>query len=99
MARTVILFTLVAWWVLVTPVLAQQTPCTGRADLVALFKSRFDLVHLVSVVQQGAAIVELWVNQDKEHWVIVRTFPNGSSCVLSEGRGIIFDAPPHGDPT
>lgn len=84
----------------VAPAAAQQAPvCMERPAILKLIEELFEQQRRVTALTaDGSAIIELWANEESGMWVIVGTTPDGTTCVILEGRGFeVADAQPEGD--
>jgi len=73
----------------VAPVMAQGTRCIPTGDAYASFEAVGAIPIFNGVFAQG--VLEIWAEHDEDgpSWVAFITFPDGRSCLLTEGT--IFD--------
>ncbi len=82
------------------PVQAQMT-CGTRDSIIAQIIDRYGEVRRGFGLSGPAAIFEIWASEATGTWTILKTTPDGLSCVMVVGDGWQDDAGeaiPAGDP-
>lgn len=67
--------------------LAQSpTPCAARDVWVERLKQKFDERQFATAQLPNGEMLEIWATPNGATWTILRTFPNGVSCMLAGGQ-------------
>ena len=79
---------------------AAQLGCGSRVMIVHKLIDQYGEVRVGFGMFGSRQIFEVWASKEKGTWTILRTTPNGISCLMASGIGWRFDPDqPKGDPT
>lgn len=65
--------------------------CGPRAALVILLKQQFGELQEDAALQSDQTLIELFASE-RGTWSIVLSAPNGTSCIVSAGNGLLAQA-------
>ena len=82
---------------LAPPVLAQQTGCMPRVQLIESLKASYGEDLTGSGLQNPKQLLEIWSSGDSGSFTIFITNPAGLSCIVATGANWTKFAPPLGD--
>ena len=70
------------------PVAAQvQVACGARNSVVANLGEKYGEVRRGGGLTGSTAIFEIWASEATGSWTILKTTPNGLTCVMAVGEG------------
>ncbi len=69
-----------------------QTACGKRADMVRVLDENYGEVRRGRGLAGPTAIIEIWVSEATGTWTILKTMPNGLTCVVAVGTAWHDDA-------
>lgn len=73
--------------------------CALTALTHGVLVDRYGEAPQIALMQQDGAIIEVWAAPDGATWTILKTTPDGLSCMLSSGAGAVWPVQPvKGDP-
>lgn len=64
-----------------------QTNCAIRSEIVARLVDKYGEHITGAGLQTEAAIFEIWFSAEKRTWTILKSTPNGWSCIMASGNG------------
>ncbi len=100
MTRTLIIAALIAGMA-VPPVAQAQFACGTRDSVVEKLGEKYGETRRGGGLAGPTAIFEIWASEATGTWTILKTTPNGLTCVMAVGDGWHDDAgrpSPTGDP-
>lgn len=88
---TVVLFIVIVLFIIMclppSPANAQTTICVEHSILVKKLKQSHQEKPIAMGLASNGAIIEVFVSPEGDTWTVVRTTPDGTSCVLGVGEG------------
>ncbi|NNG06072.1 MAG: hypothetical protein HKM95_18470 [Inquilinus sp.] len=66
---------------------AAQTLCMPRPDAVELLDRRYSEAKIGHGLTSGGRLIELFATDGGDTWTMLLTSPDGTSCLMGEGRG------------
>ena len=75
-----------------TPDARAQMACGTRDAVVAKLGDRYGEVRRGGGLAGPTAVYEIWASEATGTWTILKTMPNGISCVMAVGEGWQDDA-------
>lgn len=78
---------------LAVPALAQAPGCGPTPEVEALLISEYGEAVSVEAALENDAVFQLWANLETQTWTGIVKRPDGVSCVIGEGQGLVFPAP------
>ncbi len=91
MTRTIIIAALIAGMA-VAPVAQAQMACGTRDSVVAKLGDKYGEVRKGVGLAGPTAIIEIWVSEATGTWTILKTTPNGLTCIMAVGDNWQDDA-------
>ena len=83
------------------PVAQAQMACGARDAVVENLGQKYGEVRRGGGLTGSTAIYEIWASEETGSWTILKTTPNGLTCVMAVGEGWqdqAGEAIPAGDP-
>lgn len=79
---------------------AAQTVCGPRENVISHLEGKYGETQSSSGFSESSrSIIEVYSNEETGTWTIIRSMPNGVSCLVDSGIGFAVSADePKGDP-
>ena len=63
-----------------------QGICGKRAMMVEKLVNKYHETQMgIGLGQGDSRLIEIWANCDTETWTILKTYPNGTACLMAAG--------------
>lgn len=63
-----------------------QSVCGQRSVIIGMLERDYGEVKVGMGMENSRAIVEVWLNPIWKNWSIIRTTPNGITCMIAKGH-------------
>jgi hypothetical protein len=68
------------------PAMANQTPCSKRADVLAQLGGKYQEAPVSVGIANNGGLIEVLTTTNGSTWTIILSLPNGMSCLLAAGE-------------
>ncbi len=75
------------------PAAQAQLGCGDRAAMVEQLSRTYGEMRKGAGLADQAALFEIWASKITGTWTILKSYPNGMSCVIAMGENWLDDAP------
>ena len=65
---------------------AAQTACMSRADVLEQLSSKYAETPISLGLEKSGDVVEIFSSGDGDTWTMVRTRPDGETCMIASGE-------------
>lgn len=73
--------------------------CMPTEEAYAMLADQFGESPVAAGLTADGFVIELWASSETGTWTLFTTRPNGTSCALGDGQGIVLQLPePPGEP-
>lgn len=83
----------------IAAVILAAANCGPRESVAERLEDGFGEVQVFAGLQNSGQIVELWASLENGTWTVLHTNPDGFTCVVGAGRGLIISEAIAGEDT
>lgn len=65
------------------------TTCSDRASMIHTLEKKYGESRLGVGITKDT-LIEIWINKAEGTWTILKSYPNGRSCVMDVGTDWVF---------